>query len=112
MADLTYLQKVCAGNDAMIGSMINLFLEETPQQLVLMKDLLANENWEELGLQAHKLKSSASIMGLPIIAENLKNIEAWTKSKDNFDGIATAFESVFSMCKTAYLDLEKLKSAL
>jgi len=72
------------GNDSQImKEMIELFLNQLAEMRVEI-DLLFNEKkWFELSRLAHKIKSSALVMGAAQMAEEMKELELLAKDGKN-----------------------------
>ena len=66
-------------NDEMIAEMINLFLTQLSETRLEFKSLLDNKNWLELSRLAHKIKSSALVMGVGSLVDEMKELEYLAK---------------------------------
>lgn len=73
--DMTYLNQMTAGNESLKGQIIDLLLIETPEELDKLKSLCNDENWPRVRGVAHKMKSSATYMGMKDTLKLLKAIE-------------------------------------
>ncbi|MFY0674935.1 MAG: Hpt domain-containing protein [Bacteroidia bacterium] len=85
--DLSYLNEISGGDEDFIKEMIETFLEETPKDLADVKTHLANENWEELGKTAHKMKSSIKMFGYGSVKDQAFFIEQSGKKNENIDAL-------------------------
>jgi HPt (histidine-containing phosphotransfer) domain-containing protein len=74
-----YLDSVSAGDNSVIIEIIDMFREQVGEMYNDMKALLAEKNYFNLGLLAHKAKSSAAIMGMADLAVMLKTFELQAK---------------------------------
>jgi len=85
ITDLSYLQQMTGNEREVMNEMIELFLN----QLTEMRediDLLANsKNWIELSRMAHKIKSSALVMGIVQMADEMKELELLAKEGKNVE---------------------------
>ena len=61
--DLTYLNRRTRANPKLMMQMIELYLEQTPPLLVMMRKGLRNKDWNSLRAAVHKMIPSFSIMG-------------------------------------------------
>lgn len=50
-------------SEELLPELVETFLEETRKRLPVLRQLYAEENWPELGLQAHTLKSGSGAFG-------------------------------------------------
>ena len=87
--NLSYLQEMSAGNQALILEMIAIFCEQVEEFNKGLAEHLQKQEYELLGKLAHKAKSSVSIMGLTDLAADLKNLELMAKSGKNPEKYAT-----------------------
>jgi len=86
--DLTYLMKRTKSNPTLMHEMINLYLEQTPPLIKIMKQSLLDNDWDLLYSVAHKIIPSFAIMGINSHYENLaKKIQEYAKSRQETDGI-------------------------
>ena len=75
------------GNDsAMMKEMIELFLNQLAEMRVDIKSLIDSKNWLELSRMAHKIKSSALVMGIEEMVNEMKELELLSKEGKNSEG--------------------------
>ena len=74
-----YLEEVCAGSKEIIIDMIDIFKGQVAEFNAEMKRLYKLGSYYELGLLAHKAKSSVAIMGMGDLAGKLKDFELKAK---------------------------------
>lgn len=74
-----YLDSVSAGDNNVIIEIIDMFREQAGEMFNEMKILLDEKNYHNLGLLAHKAKSSVAIMGMADLAVMLKTFELQAK---------------------------------
>jgi len=70
-----YLEMVAGGDSDLVRELVSMFREQVSEIYADMKRLLAEKEYQQLGLLAHKAKSSVAIMGMEELAEVLKNFE-------------------------------------
>lgn len=68
------------GDDSMKKVMLEMLLEELPQEVSKMTDLLEQENWESLASVSHKMKSTLAFVGNDEMTISNKQIELLAKS--------------------------------
>ena len=68
------------GDDSMKKVMLEMLLEELPQEVNKMTDLLEQENWESLASVSHKMKSTLAFVGNDEMTISNKQIELLAKS--------------------------------
>ena len=74
-----YLDSVSGGDNDIIREIVVMFGEQVVETENQMKMLLAEKNYNALGLLAHKAKSSVAIMGMSDLAAMLKTFELQAK---------------------------------
>ena len=79
ITDLKYLQQMTDNNSLMMKEMIELFLNQLVEMRANIELLADNKNWLELSRLAHKIKSSALVMGIEQMADDMKELEFLAK---------------------------------
>lgn len=62
--NLNYLKDFSGGDAGFIAEMIQMFLEQTPDELKLLEVYLERQEWKKLGKLAHKMKPNYLMMGM------------------------------------------------
>ncbi|MGE5418926.1 MAG: Hpt domain-containing protein [Chloroflexota bacterium] len=70
-----YLENVAGGDLEMIREIVGMFREQSDEAYSQMLSLLEAKDYNNLGLLAHKVKSSVAIMGMSDLATMLKKFE-------------------------------------
>lgn len=70
-----YLENVAGGDLEMIREIVDMFREQSDEAYGQMLSLLESGDYNNLGLLAHKVKSSVAIMGMSDLASMLKKFE-------------------------------------
>ena len=83
ITDLKYLQQMTDNDSEMMKEMIELFLRQLTEMQAEIELLVANKNWVELSRLAHKIKSSALVMGIEQMANEMKELEFLAKEGKN-----------------------------
>jgi HPt (histidine-containing phosphotransfer) domain-containing protein len=98
--NLDYLEMMSDGDDSMKKVMLEMLLEELPQEVSKMTNLLEQEDWENLASVSHKMKSTLAFVGNDELTNANKQIEEITKSvpsKDTLDELVKILESLYPM---------------
>ncbi|WP_431213025.1 PAS domain S-box protein [Puia sp. P3] len=82
--DLSMVQSVSGGDEGFIRKMVALFIETVPQNMTDLKNAMNQENWDQVGKTAHKLKSTIDSMGIKSIRQEIRTVEANAKQKKAF----------------------------
>lgn len=110
--DLTYLTEITAGDDDVMAEMIELFLTETPKQLVLLKEYHQKKDWSQLGAEAHKLKPTFLYVGLSELNELTLQLEQRAKNKEDLDDIDSFIKKIEEGYKSVVVELEEVLNRL
>lgn len=98
-----YLESVAGGDPGIISELVDMFKEQVSETCSLMTELLASQDYHNLGMLAHKVKSSVSIMGMSDLAVMLKNFELQAREGREKEKYITYIER-FRAETTAALD--------
>ena len=85
VTDLNYLQQMTGNDSEMITSMIELFLHQLAEMRDDLELLLHQKDWSELSRLAHKIKSSALVMGIEEMSDDMKELELLAKAGKNIE---------------------------
>jgi CheY-like chemotaxis protein len=85
--DLTMIQSVSGGDQEFIKKMILLFIETVPGNVRELVHGVEQQNWDQVGKMAHKLKSTVDSMGINSIREDIRQVENDAKQKKQLDQI-------------------------
>lgn len=99
VVNLSYIEEVCGGSKEIMKEMIDIFFVQIDEFNQEMKELLAEGKYHDLGLLAHKAKSSIAIMGMDYLAERLKKFELSAKEGsdiDSYQGYVDEFKQLTS----------------
>jgi HPt (histidine-containing phosphotransfer) domain-containing protein len=83
LMDLKYLQQMTGNDSQIMNEMIELFLNQLAEMRVEIELLLNEKKWFELSRLAHKIKSSALVMGAEQMSDEMKELELLSKDGKN-----------------------------
>lgn len=110
--DLSYLKTMSGDSQELILEMIDIFIEQVCEFTREMQKHLDTRDYDSLGKLAHKAKSSVSIMGMTELSGKLKELEIFTRNKEN-TGQYQAYVNFFAHeCKEAIKELNQHKTLL
>ncbi|MFO7575880.1 MAG: Hpt domain-containing protein [Bacteroidales bacterium] len=107
-----YLEMVTGGSREITEELISIFRQQAEEFYQQMSHLFHNGNYKELGLLAHKAKSSVAIMGMEGLASLLKELETKARTglnSENYSEVITKFHIETS---EAIKELEQYVSTL
>ena len=105
MVDLSYVTDMAEGNNEIVFEMIDVFIGQVPEFIKEMNSCFEKKDWYNLGMIAHKAKSSVAILGMEDQSGNLKELELLAKEEkepERYAGIIHEFE------KNCQLAIEEL----
>ncbi len=105
--NLEYLEVTFGGNKVALNKILNSFLTNTTQ---LMKDLFVNydaENWGEVKMIAHKMKSSFNTVGAKDIGHTLEEIEQSAIEGGDKSNIPVLISNVKILGTKAFKEIEE-----
>jgi HPt (histidine-containing phosphotransfer) domain-containing protein len=106
--DLTYLESVTDGDKDLIKELIDIFKVQVPEYMEEFTSAFSEKDIVTLGRIAHKAKSTVAIMGLSDLADELRELEEFSREgpfKEEYQKYITNFEIA---CKDAIQQLDKL----
>lgn len=80
-----YLVNITGGDVDIMKEIADIFINQIPEFVTGMKELLSQEKYYELGLLAHKAKGSVTVMGMDETAKELKEFELLAKAGDKIE---------------------------
>ena len=105
LTDLKYLQQMTGNDSGMMKEMVELFLLQLAELRVEMDSLVESQDWFELSRLAHKIKSSALVMGVQQMADEMKELEHLAKEGKNTEKYPDYIARFNSMIETTETEL-------
>ncbi len=106
IVDLTYLKEMADGESSIIKEMIDIFKSQVDEFINEMRELESSKDWMNLSKVAHKAKSSVAIMGMNILADELKTLELLAKKGENAGEYPKYIAKFEEQCKLAVEELD------
>lgn len=97
--DLSMVHSVSGGDEGFIQRMVALFIETVPQNVQDLKTAMQEENWEQVGKTAHKLKSTIDSMGIRSIRQEIRTVEANARQKESLQDIPSLVSNIDSVIR-------------
>ena len=110
--DLSYLEDIAGGSNDFIIEMIDMFLEQTPGYLDVIKTGIVDKNWKTVSEIAHKIKPTLAFMGSDVAREAMANIEMNSRNLIDLDKIEENFTKLHQFCLQLCLKLKVAKENL
>ncbi len=107
-----YLEMVSGGNREITEELISIFRQQAEEFYEQLNGLLRNGKYKELGLLAHKAKSSVAIMGMEEMSVMLKEMEINARDEINTESYPDVIERFRTDTTEAIKELEHYISTL
>jgi PAS domain S-box-containing protein len=104
--DLSMVQSVSGGDEGFIKKMVALFIETVPQNVQDLKKALQEENWDQVGKTAHKLKSTIDSMGIKSLRQEIRTVEANAKQKESLEEVPVLIGTIDSVIRECIVQLQ------
>ncbi len=89
------------GGDPDLNDLVTLFVEEMPDRVASIMDLLNHSDWEGLRRAAHQIKGAAGSYGFATISPCAGKLEYAIRDCEPEENIRQAVEELASMCNRA-----------
>jgi len=73
--NLDFVREMSGGNDKFVKQLVALFIETVPESIRLINEYYEANDLENLGKEAHKLKSTINTVQVPAFSEKIKVME-------------------------------------
>ena len=105
--NLEYMEMMSEGDSSMKKVMIEMLMEELPQEIDKMDALVKDRNWNELMSVSHKMKSTLAFVGNENMTEANKQIESLSKEGSNTDSVPELLESLKNLYPKVLNELQQ-----
>lgn len=92
--DFSFLAEIAADDSNYIYELIKLFLDTMPEGLARLKEFVDIADWDNMAKQAHFLKSSAGVIKVGNLYNQLMRIEQLSKAQQNLLEIQEIMEQI------------------
>ncbi|MEL6923139.1 MAG: ATP-binding protein, partial [Bacteroidota bacterium] len=106
------LEKNFKGKNKLKLEMINIFLDQIPVALSKMEAGIAEDNMAGFGFEAHRIKSTIKIIGLPLLQPMITQLDEFCYRKINLDQIPALFKEFREQARVDVQILIKEKERL
>ncbi|MFZ9846554.1 MAG: Hpt domain-containing protein [Flavobacteriales bacterium] len=110
--DLNYLNDLSLGSKDFMDDLIISFIKTTPDAISKMQECVVQQDWQQVGGIAHKLKTSFSFMGMEKMVEVSKTLQDLGLNNKELDKIPALVEEVVKEYPLAEAELKEELSQL
>lgn len=108
--ELSQLEELAGGDTDFVMSMIDTFLEHTPQQLSELKDNLSGGNLEQAGKLAHKIKPNIDLFGISDLTQDIRDVEQMGKAGEDSPELQEKVKKVDEVLNQVFQQLKDYKN--
>src|SRR6476620_7081604 len=101
VCDLNYLSEMMKGKKSLMKEIMDVFLEQFPEELKSINDAIASGNFQGIKKFAHTMRSSVPIMGITTLAPILQEMEHLATIEAQLDRIKELNIQQISICDRA-----------
>jgi HPt (histidine-containing phosphotransfer) domain-containing protein len=105
--NLEYLQSISGGDQDFVQDMILTFISDVPNELIKLRKLVIEENWQRVGEDAHKFASSLLFLGLDELKLIAVEIEESGLSRNRLDHIPLLLDQLDKGCAQIIAELKR-----
>lgn len=92
--DLSYLEEVTGGSSEMIVEMLQLFVNDTPDQLSNLERNVKDGDWDAVRAEAHKLKPTFQYVGMDDTHMLVAEVETKARNREQTERIPELIDSI------------------
>ncbi|MCK9410754.1 MAG: Hpt domain-containing protein [Prolixibacteraceae bacterium] len=104
--DLKYLKTITDGNNKIVREMIELFIMQIPDFINNMNRLYQSGQYQAMGKEAHKAKSSLQIMGMTKLVQEMKQFQLKTIEGVDVESYPVHIRNFEIQCEAAIKELQ------
>lgn len=106
--NLEYLKNKAKGNKELMKQMIQIYLEQTPELIKIMRQSFEKKDWEMLYKATHRIIPSFVMVGLDSEFENMaKKIQEFAVLQDQHEEIHSMLIKIEEICLKACIELKE-----
>ncbi len=102
---LDKIEELAGGDEEFIASIAEAFLEEVPEAILLMKEGLVNKNFKQVYQNAHKIKPTVEMFGLPIYQEVIV-LQDWGKFEQLGTDVINEYNKISELVSKVVAELK------
>jgi len=110
--NLSYLDLMSDGDEEMKATMIEMLLEEVPEEMSKMQDLYEAKDWKELREVSHKMKSTLSFIGNDAMTTANQQVEEIAKDGEGTDALPALLATLLEIYPKALEELKMVGAAI
>ena len=105
VCDLRYLSDMMKGKRPLIKEIMDVFLEQIPEELKSINDAITNADFPSIKKFAHTMRSSVPVMGITVLAPILQEMEHLGTTHTQLQKIKELNTQLVSICNRAISEI-------
>lgn len=105
--NLSKVYEISDNDTEFAQQIINLFVEEVPQELSSMKEGIDEKDYPKTYAASHKIKPTLDLLGMDLAYEENLQVMEWTKSEGKKKEIKEVFKSLKEHIDNALKEVKK-----
>ena len=110
LINLEFLSKAVLGNKETMISIIDIFIEQIPEDLLEINTAVLNADFMTIKKRAHRMKSSASILGINKLMIVLEELEILGQNQRDIDRVNVLQSQLIDLCNRLLKEAQNKKS--
>jgi PAS domain S-box-containing protein len=107
VTNLSYLKEASGGNMEFVSQMVVIFLKQTPEFLLKLKEAGSTQDWPEFRKIMHKIKPTIVMMGIKKLEPIVKELEICSKELKSIENLPILLRQMERYCELAYVELNE-----
>ena len=107
LLNLDYLYKLAMSNDQMMLGLLEQLAIDAPSEMQQLQQLTEQQLWKEIGTLAHKMKATASYLGMIFMVEHFNELITNGRTVSNTESIPNQVALVIQNFELCLQDLNK-----
>ena len=100
------------GNNQFIFEMIDIYTEQNPADLNEIAKAINEQNYDNIRMIAHRMKTSVGFMGIASLLQPLSDIEELAEKKQDLLSIQNKFSKLKTDCEASVVELQVFKKQI
>jgi len=110
--NLNYLREMASGDNSFMEEIMDMFIQQTPENLAQLQQYTQNQQWPEVKALAHKMKSSMILVGIKELEDIFVDLQKEAVGAHPAKVIPPLVQRANTLCDVAIAELQVELKAL
>lgn|SRR5690349_19080081 len=102
---LELLREFSRGKEDFVDKMVQVFKEETPKSIALLREYYSKDEYKKVSDVAHKMRTSIDMLDIKTIQNDVRLIEDFARQQKNLDQLPNLINRVIATCELVITQL-------